>query len=76
MQLQPLMRKRINILFVALAISSVSYGMVLRYSDNASDAVLSGREEITPKEVILSQDEFSTFSDDIVDLDGLAAEPD
>ncbi len=76
MQLQPLMRKRINILFVALAMSSVTYGMVLRYSDNTTDAVLTGREEITPKEVILSQDEFARFSDDIVDLDALEAEPD
>lgn len=76
MQLQPLMRKRINILFVILAMSSVSYGMVLRYSDNTTDAVLTGREEIAPQQVILSQDEFAKFSDDIVDLDALASEPD
>ncbi|GAB5524453.1 MAG: hypothetical protein Roseis2KO_23250 [Roseivirga sp.] len=70
------MRKRINILFVVLAMSSVTYGMVLRYSDNTSGAVLTGREEIAPQEVTLSQDEFARFSDDVVDLDALETEPD
>lgn len=76
MQLQPLMRKRINILFVALAISSVTYGMILRYSDSSVDAGLSAGEEMSPREVALPQDEFVRFSDDIVDLDALEAEPD
>lgn len=75
MQLQPLMRKRINILFVALAISSVTYGMVLRYSDK-TDETLSVGAELSPQEAELTQDEFVRFSDDIVDLDALVTEPD
>lgn len=76
MQLQPLMRKKINILFVALAISSVTYGMILRYSDDSVNAGLSAGEKISTQEVALPQDEFVRFSDDVVDLDALVAEPD
>ncbi|MCE7996731.1 MAG: hypothetical protein HEP71_32525 [Roseivirga sp.] len=69
------MRKRINILFVVLAISSVTYGMVLRYSDK-SDELLSVGAELSPEEEGLPEDEFVRFSDDIIDLDALVAEPD
>lgn len=76
MQLQPLMRKRINILFVALAISSVTYGMILRYSDTSTNAALTAGDELNLQEVTLSQDEFPSLSDDTIDLDAMAGEPD
>lgn len=75
MQLQPLMRKRINILFVALAISSVTYGMVLRYSDKPQETAQPTVTEFVPQQVN-SENDYATYSDDIVDLDALMAEPD
>ncbi|GEM_PF-3722116 len=76
MQLQPLMRKRINILFVALAISSVTYGMILRYSDKSTETAQPIVTEFVPQQVSSSEDEYATYSDDIVDLDALMVEPD
>lgn len=69
MQLQPIMRKKVNILFVVLAIMSVTYGMILKYS-NESVPELAEQELLTPEEVVVSYD------DDIVDLDALTGNPD
>ena len=64
MQLQPVMRKRVNILFVALATSSVVYGMILKYSPENDNAII--QTETTPV-----SEEVVNFSDGVVDLDAL-----
>lgn len=76
MQLQPLMRKRINILFVAMAISSVTYGMILRYSDKSQETAQPIVTELIPQQVSSSENDYITYPDDVVDLDALMVEPD
>lgn len=64
MQLQPIMRKRVNILFVALATCSVVYGMILKYNPNTENSALIN-------EVPASTEEVVSYDDDVVDLDAL-----
>ena len=64
MQFQPIMRKRVNILFVALATCSVVYGMILKYSPNTENSALINEVPAATEEVV-------SYDDDIVDLDAL-----
>ena len=58
------MRKRVNILFVALATCSVVYGMILKYSPVNDNAILQTDTAPVPEEVV-------NFSDGVPDLDAL-----
>jgi hypothetical protein len=69
------MRKKINILFVLLAFTSVAYGMVLRYSPQP-EAVLSIQDEAVPRQVTFPQDDLTRYEDGVVNLDALVADPD
>lgn len=64
MQLQPIMRKRIHILFVVLATCSVVYGMILKYSPDPENTALDNGSSVLSEEVV-------SYDDDIVDLDAL-----
>ena len=64
MQLQPIMRKRIHILFVVLATCSVVYGMILKYSPDPENTALDKGSSVLSEEVV-------SYDDDIVDLDAL-----
>jgi len=63
MQLQPIMRKRVNILFVALATCSLVYGLILRYSPDTNNAII---QNDTPTEEVVNYDD-----DGVVDLEAL-----
>lgn len=59
------MRKRVNILFVALATCSLAYGLVLRYSPESNNAIIQNDSPAMSKEAV-NYDE-----DGVVDLDAL-----
>ena len=65
MQLQPIMRKRVNILFVALATVAVVYGLVVKYS------IKPGQDVVSLDSSINTQEEFMEYDDGIVDLETL-----
>lgn len=69
------MRKKINTLFVILAMTSVTYGMILKYSP-VSVPVSTVEQTLKPQEVSLPQNDFEKFEDNIVNLDALAVDPD
>ncbi len=64
MQLQPIMRKRVNILFVALATCSVVYGMILKYTPESGNPALFNESSTAIEEVV-------NYDDDVVDLDAI-----
>lgn len=69
------MRKKINILFVLLAFTSVVFGMVLRYSPQP-ETVLSIQEKAVPQQVTFPPDDPTRYDDGVMNLDALIAEPD
>lgn len=70
MQLQPFMRKRVNILFVALATIAVVYGLIVKYSIKPNQDAVSQENSVDNKEV------FQEYEDGIVDLETLSTNPD
>ena len=70
MQLQPLMRKRVNILFVALATIAVVYGLIVKYS------IKPGQDVVSQENSINNQEVFEEYDDGIVDLETLSTNPD
>ena len=59
------MRKRVNILFVALATVAVVYGLVVKYS------IKPGQDVVSLDSSINTQEEFMEYDDGIVDLETL-----
>ncbi len=64
MQLQPIMRKRVNILFVALATCSVVYGMILKYTPETEKAAQINELPVTIENT-------ANYDDGVVDLDAV-----
>lgn len=60
MQLDPSMRKRVNILFVVLASASVVYGLILKYSP-ANNPIVMDQDSSNTEEIV-------EYDDGIVDL--------
>jgi len=58
------MRKRINILFVALATFSVVYGMVLKYSPDQDAVINNDLPAVSAEEVV-------NYDDGVADMDAL-----